>query len=653
LKTGQDAEKLVDNAKRIPEVVNMMREAGVSAEGIREAISNPETLDQLITGMDNFASSSQDVKDNFNAALGYINDIPDNKIIKLVFEQTDAQKQIAGANAANELFDMYRTIDENTLESAEGKTFAALQAEMDAINNQAKIAQNAINSTQAEIEGLQFTVDAMQRDIETRFTRPIEQKQRAIEKLNRAAEINFVRPIQALQDRSNVLSHDLEVMNHAAEKINEKYDEQQEALSKVAQINQQIIQQQQQQLGLADALTQGDIAAAARAAQEMRATSAANYAENAEKALQQSRQNEIDALRGGVSGKSQKDIQEEQYQNGLKIYDLEQGKAKTDKEVLTIQDEIYALEQGRIEAQDAVQVKMDEISKIQFGTLLDQQKALKVITDSLLPLQAQSDILFAQIATNDRNRTIQEKTRAEWEAIRIAAEASEKIASGDLATALGLADSTSASIKSSWDDIRSAYDAIVDKSVQITQKIITEHGPGASLPGSEDSPVEQYNIANELENEIRKRYGGQTVTDAMKDQIDKEVQEKLDALTTEAGAVANNTKSGTLNKLKSMGFMSSGGMVPKYFANGGFAIGTDTVPAMLTPGEFVMSRYAVNNTGLDKMKAINSGAQIGETVYNYSLTVNAKSDASPDDIARTVMAQIKQIDSQKIRGNRF
>ena len=99
--------------------------------------------------------------------------------------------------------------------------------------------------------------------------------------------------------------------------------------------------------------------------------------------------------------------------------------------------------------------------------------------------------------------------------------------------------------------------------------------------------------------------------------------------------------------------MSSGGMVmPKYFAIGGPARGTDTVSAMLTPGEFVMSRYAVDNYGVDKMKAINNGTYQDEKVYNYNLSINVKSDANPDDIARAVMTQIKQIDSQRIRTQR-
>jgi hypothetical protein len=98
--------------------------------------------------------------------------------------------------------------------------------------------------------------------------------------------------------------------------------------------------------------------------------------------------------------------------------------------------------------------------------------------------------------------------------------------------------------------------------------------------------------------------------------------------------------------------MSSGGLVPKYFAAGGYASGTDTIPAMLTPGEFVMSKYAVEAHGADTMKAINNGSSVGDSVYNYSISVNVKSDSNPDEIARAVMTQIKSIDSQKIRGVR-
>ena len=38
------------------------------------------------------------------------------------------------------------------------------------------------------------------------------------------------------------------------------------------------------------------------------------------------------------------------------------------------------------------------------------------------------------------------------------------------------------------------------------------------------------------------------------------------------------------------GIVPKPGMSPQYFAKGGFARGTDTVPAMLTPGEMVLTK---------------------------------------------------------------
>ena len=102
-------------------------------------------------------------------------------------------------------------------------------------------------------------------------------------------------------------------------------------------------------------------------------------------------------------------------------------------------------------------------------------------------------------------------------------------------------------------------------------------------------------------------------------------------------------------------YLRAGGMLP-YKSEGGSIfkpLGTDTVPAMLTPGEFVMSRYAVDNFGVDKMKAINSGTYSNDSVYNYSINVNVQTGANANDIARNVMTEIRRIDSQRIRGNKF
>ena len=94
-------------------------------------------------------------------------------------------------------------------------------------------------------------------------------------------------------------------------------------------------------------------------------------------------------------------------------------------------------------------------------------------------------------------------------------------------------------------------------------------------------------------------------------------------------------------------------MVPKYFAAGGFSRGTDTIPAMLTPGEFVINKNAASEIGINNLNRLNSGESFGTSVYNYSVGINVtNADANANDIARAVMGQIKYIDSQRIRGQK-
>jgi hypothetical protein len=117
----------------------------------------------------------------------------------------------------------------------------------------------------------------------------------------------------------------------------------------------------------------------------------------------------------------------------------------------------------------------------------------------------------------------------------------------------------------------------------------------------------------------------------------------------------------------------------------GGAVGSDTVPAMLTPGEFVMNKaaskrfgpmlesmnnskfpsmiqdmtpavYSSNNSSI-VMPTITSVATTvsdsSSTMYNYNIGITVpQSNASSNDIARSVISQIKYIDSQRIRGQK-
>jgi TP901 family phage tail tape measure protein len=104
---------------------------------------------------------------------------------------------------------------------------------------------------------------------------------------------------------------------------------------------------------------------------------------------------------------------------------------------------------------------------------------------------------------------------------------------------------------------------------------------------------------------------------------------------------------------------AKGGMIPGY-ALGGTAMGTDTIPAMLTPGEFVIKKSSVDRIGIGTLNKMNSGGMVDGTqtnsadcVYNtYSVNINVMSDSNPNDIANTVMREIRRIDDKKMRSNR-
>ena len=130
--------------------------------------------------------------------------------------------------------------------------------------------------------------------------------------------------------------------------------------------------------------------------------------------------------------------------------------------------------------------------------------------------------------------------------------------------------------------------------------------------------------------------------------------------------------------------MYSGGMA-KYkmggmigYAAGGRA-GVDSIPAMLTPGEFVMRKASVDKYGAPMLSSMNMGAfkmpnynvgsnkqisvnakttnnntSVNAPMYNsYSVSVNVSgTTASADDIANKTIMKIKQIQNTAIRSGR-
>ena len=128
-------------------------------------------------------------------------------------------------------------------------------------------------------------------------------------------------------------------------------------------------------------------------------------------------------------------------------------------------------------------------------------------------------------------------------------------------------------------------------------------------------------------------------------------------------------------------------------ATGGLILGpgsgiSDSIPAMLSNGEYVVKASAVRAIGVNTLDLINAGKakrfstgrlvaptySVGggtmnakqlagnkssaqdttvnqNSLYNYSINVNASTYADPNEIAKTVMRQIRSIDSRRVRGN--
>lgn len=135
----------------------------------------------------------------------------------------------------------------------------------------------------------------------------------------------------------------------------------------------------------------------------------------------------------------------------------------------------------------------------------------------------------------------------------------------------------------------------------------------------------------------------------------------LDFIKSQGGKYSGG---GMVRRYANGGFvMPSSEPAPRQFANGGLAMGTDTVPAMLTPGEFVIKKSAVDRIGPSALTKINgyaegglvggNAAAFGESVYNnntYEINVNVSSNSNPDQIANAVMTKIRQIDNGRVRG---
>ena len=147
----------------------------------------------------------------------------------------------------------------------------------------------------------------------------------------------------------------------------------------------------------------------------------------------------------------------------------------------------------------------------------------------------------------------------------------------------------------------------------------------------------------------KQQKGGKSKADQLKDDLpfaeDKKKTGKSN-LVKSLGDVANQAVAGAnsqLGSLAALGLLGAGSKLfkeKKKYNLGGQVSGSgdaDTVPAMLTPGEFVISKDAVNQVGVDALKNINAaaGSTSKPTPY-FELSIGRE---DPNDFTSNVITE--------------
>jgi TP901 family phage tail tape measure protein len=676
--------KLSDNiseTKMQVEAFKRLTAAGVKHEVILEILKDKNNAFAIAS-----ADATVNTKDKFGDLIAKTKQYSD--LLELIanqtktFEQTTQEAIDANVSALD--------LQARTLQNQFDIANIGLKAKIKTAEIDVKSVNDSIQKEQDKIDAINLTLK-YDPGIGQNFLDDLQEK---INDTQRSMDINFDRPLQVLSDRSAVLSNDLTLIDKATEAINEKYDAQEKALQTISQLNSDIAAQEKSRISFADALSQGDISAAAQLANDMRTTAAEAANRKSGEFIAASRKAETDNV-VSAGGMTKAQIEAEQFRISQQSYALEQQRKTVQVQILSLEDQVYNITElreakllsirgietvidglkstqlanaqatlDRLQAEldknqeildakllaieneklawDSVQIKLDAYklaltnSKLELESMLALIGKIAAAMATIPTTTATKSSAFVPTAADTGGETPEEKAarlkrEADEAAQKAADEAAQKAA--DAAAA-------KAAVLSGYATAKAAGD--MNAAALFAAKV----NPSA-LAAQESGAIGAASIAAQLKAAERALVASNAVMKQASTLASFKAKEAAELAASNIKGRVGRSSGGIIPK-----YMSSGGMAPKYFAVGGKARGTDIIPAMLTPGEFVMSKYAVDSYGVDKMKAINSGSYEGEKVYNYNLNVNVKSDANPEDIARVVMTQIRQVDSQRIRTQR-
>jgi hypothetical protein len=319
-----------------------------------------------------------------------------------------------------------------------------------------------------------------------------------------------------------------------------------------------------------------------------------------------------------------RDLQDAIYGRNLEIAAIKIQQRDVDDRILVIQDDIYKRE--------------TEIIGLQTGKLTDLNNQLTAIQDQKdgVDKVAEANIMAAEVAIENYKLGIDQV---------------------DIVNKLAL----------QWQEVTKqilqANKAMKDQ--------ITKLGDAPADPGTEASKAakDAYKIAY---GEWKTKYD-KIIAD------NKTAKDNAYAIGTAASAAVAAPVAAAVAAASTPLTADNGGGQGMLFATGGVVGqgGRDSVPSMLTPGEFVMRKASVQKYGTAMFERMNMGAfdmprynvqgpqeqskasntsntSINAPVYNtYSVNVNVpNTNADPDVIANKVMMRMTQIDNSNIRSLR-
>ena len=643
---------------------------------------------------------SQDIKVQLDAYA---------KLIKAGFDAKKAAELVNDVNLAKLILNTKKA----KMTFAElVKAINAAQIQADKLKNLGDPFGSTVTKIQPMMDKFNSNHELMMEKFRIQEERAKQQFQPAIDAAEKAVQAiqdnidntnsKFSKLLDPLALESTVLSNTLSIIDNKSQTINEKYDAQAEALQKISDINSDIAAQQQKQISLADALSSGDISAAAAAAQEMR-TAAAERATGAQTGtLEAARKSELDSIK--VNGMTRLDIEKRQYAISQLQYSLEQQR-----------DALLRVYNAQLETANTTlknaQLALDTALK----TISDQRTAWE--NAKLAIDEAENSVRTMNITLAEQLSLVQQIIAA-WNAAAAAqAAASSTPAPGDGGAGggdggTGGGDGAGGGTGDGGGPLTTATNkpggsgGIFTTPMTISgQSIIpsTAGSTGTTLaaafsPGSLISKGVSA-IGTAVKNLATTAVSKATtavknVASSIANTVKNVVSNPGSALKSAAISVAKKIASPVTAPIKAIASVASGvkklfgfsqgGLVPRYMANGG-SVGSDTVPAMLSPGEFVMNRAAtkefgpalaamnnskypsmLKNMAPAKYPSIQSSnvsptitavstnvSDNSSTMYNYNIGITVpQSNASSNDIAREVIGQIKYIDSQRIRGQK-